>query len=377
MLGFIKGLFKSESDTINEIFINRNSILHNFSLIQKKAWNKKLIPVLKSNAYWHGIAQICEILNDTDCDIIAVDSFPEYQIVRDSTDKSIMLLWELPHSVYKELDFSRVILTIWNIDTLKFLISLNSRLQIQIFLNTGMNREWIQEKDLSIFCEILSQANFLNLYWVMSHLAQWDSIGAEFNNIQVEKFKAMNKTILDFGFTPEIRHLEATAWIISVNNEYFNAARIGLWLYWLSPFADQQSDPYSELEQAISVFSTITAIQEVSSWDFVSYWESWKVESPTKIASVWYWYFEWLPRDYSWNLIFYLKDQEFNQIGKICMNYSSLNIWEYELKIWDRIEIISSEKSKKNNLTQISLNSWISVYELLVRINWWLRRTIS
>ena len=77
------------------ISISSSRIHNNLQILQALQPNHILIPVVKSNAYGHGIKQICQILNtinDINAPLIAVDSYPEYQIVADNTNKNILVL---------------------------------------------------------------------------------------------------------------------------------------------------------------------------------------------------------------------------------------------------------------------------------------------
>ncbi|USN55234.1 MAG: hypothetical protein H6765_01145 [Candidatus Peribacteria bacterium] len=48
--------------------------------------------MLKSNAYGHGINLVSKILSKTQVPYICVDSFPEYQIVRDWAKQQVLIL---------------------------------------------------------------------------------------------------------------------------------------------------------------------------------------------------------------------------------------------------------------------------------------------
>ena len=85
----------SSYQSLNTISISSSRIHNNLKILQALQPNHILIPVVKSNAYGHGIKQICQILNtinDINLPLIAVDSYPEYQIVADNTNKNILVL---------------------------------------------------------------------------------------------------------------------------------------------------------------------------------------------------------------------------------------------------------------------------------------------
>ncbi len=114
-----------------------------------------MIPVLKSNAYGHGLKQLCQILKDSDLPMVAVDSFPEYQVVKKHTDKKVLILGETDVRNYKHFNRKRASFAVYNISTLQGIIDYKKSAKIHIFLNTGMNREGIQIDELDEFLTLL------------------------------------------------------------------------------------------------------------------------------------------------------------------------------------------------------------------------------
>lgn len=88
-------------------------------------------------------------------DLVAVDSYPEYQIVRDGIDSDILIIGEMDYSVYRQLNPNRAVLAVYRVDTLQHLIRLGKQWRIHLFLNTGMNREGIQQDQLDEFLVLL------------------------------------------------------------------------------------------------------------------------------------------------------------------------------------------------------------------------------
>ena len=55
-------LFSRKLDTLNTITISRSAILNNYHQFQSNFPNSQIWPVLKSNAYGHGITEVSSIL---------------------------------------------------------------------------------------------------------------------------------------------------------------------------------------------------------------------------------------------------------------------------------------------------------------------------
>jgi alanine racemase len=126
---------------MNRVVIHKKNILHNYEYLQSLRPQASIFPVLKSNAYGHGLVEMAKIMNDTDAPYLVIDSIPEYFQAREYTKKRFLLLGEtLPHN-YKKLKADRVTFAVYNVLTLEYLLSFRRNFTVHFFLNTGMNRE--------------------------------------------------------------------------------------------------------------------------------------------------------------------------------------------------------------------------------------------
>lgn len=210
MLTWIKKLRQPNISPLNTISISKKKIKNNISVLQKAQPEWSFFPVLKSNAYGHGILPMIKILQGEKFPYIAVDSFPEYQIVHHNSGFNILIMGEtLPHN-YRYFDFKRTTFAVYNLTTIQYLASLKKRISLHLFFNTGMNREGIQIEQLEILLEILKKTPQLKVEGLMSHLHSADG-NPESIQAQINIFKAMTKKIEKAGFYPQWRHIAASA----------------------------------------------------------------------------------------------------------------------------------------------------------------------
>lgn len=155
MMQRLRTLFAPKIQSLNWVELNRQALIANYEYLQSLHPDDVLIPVLKSNAYGHGLREVCHILKKVEPDLVAVDSYPEYQVVRDGLASDVLIIGEMHHSVYRKLDYRRAVLAVYRIDTLQHLIKLNKARRVHIFLNTGMNREGIQQGQLDELLELI------------------------------------------------------------------------------------------------------------------------------------------------------------------------------------------------------------------------------
>lgn len=375
MLQRLKNIRKPKVETLNTITIHKSAIINNVKLIKHIKPHNWIFPVLKSNAYGHWILQMLEILEEEKFPYLIVDSFPEYQIIHNNSKFKILIMWETLPENYRYFDYNRTSVVVYNLSTLNYLITLNKRIKIHLFLNTWMNREWIQEKDLERFLKLLKNNPKISLDWVMSHLYDADSDWENHVNQQIATFKKMYSVITDYGFSPIWRHIWASAWMCYIDDEFFNARRPWLILYWYSPFS-KEDEKLKWLKPALSLNSRVISLQKLSNEDWVSYEHRWIANKDCWSATVPFWYYEWWLRNLSWKLTYYYQWKPIEQIGTICMNLSCC-LADSNMKIWEKIELISNDTNKKNSIVAIAEQANTIPYEILIRLDRWIRRVIS
>jgi len=250
---------------MNVMQISRSAILGNYRYLRELQPSASLFPVVKSNAYGHGLEEIVSLLEQTDAVMIAVDSFPEYQVVHARSSKDILLMSETLPMNYQFFDLRRTHFCVSNIQTLLELARLQKDIKIHIFLNTGMNREGVDETGLLGMLSIFRTNPRLRLEGVCSHFASADEIDGSVMESQIERFKRMYQQITSAGFTPNYRHIGASSGLLKMDDSFFNAFRPGIVLYGINPL--EPSDLYSQkgipLVPAMRITTRITGFQDL------------------------------------------------------------------------------------------------------------------
>lgn len=378
MFQLLRKLFTPNVQPMNKIIISKKNILRNLSYLQSLQSNIQVFPVLKSNAYWHGLKQITKILNKTDVPYLAVDSYPEYIIIKKNSKKQILLLGETLDKNYKKFDYKRVTFCVWNESTIQYLGKLNKKIRIHLFLNTWMNREWIDQDYLDQILELLKQYPRLQVTWILSHLHSADSLSDKSIKDQIQIFKKMYYKIIDSGHTPLRRHIWNSAWILKIEDDFFNSYRPWLALYGYNPLdkQDPKFNLWEKLKPALSIVSRITSIHQLDSWESLSYNSTYTAIEKQKTATIPFGYSEWLPRVASNKLIFKIRENYIRQIWTICMNMCCIQA-DPLTQVGEEIELVSEDPKSKNSLINLAEQSNTIIYEILVKLDKSIRREID
>ena len=96
MLSRLRQVLKPRYETLNTIEITAQTLIANYNFLASLQLGAEIYPVLKSNAYGHGLKEVCQILNKTKAKTVVVDSFPEAQIAYKNFQGQVLILSEMP-----------------------------------------------------------------------------------------------------------------------------------------------------------------------------------------------------------------------------------------------------------------------------------------
>ena len=379
----IKKLYSSISSndykTLNTIEISRSRLLSNYSLFRKNT-SLGIIPVLKANAYGHGISQAAEILNDTDCELIAVDGYFEASKIRDVTKKKILVLGYILPENFHLLDVSKCSFVIQDIEGLKRINDMNKPVNVHIEINTGMNRLGIDPDELGSFLNHIGRYSNINLEGVMTHLADADNeVDSSYSVSQVELFDKSVEQILSLGFNPKYIHIAQTAGSVKISSKYANSMRLGIGLYGLNPLSskDKSYNNLSALKPVLSFTTTIVKKSNLIKGDRVSYNGIFTAPNDMTIGVLPLGYYEGIPRQLSNVGLVKHGDNFLPIVGRVCMNHIMISLEGQDLSVGDKLTVISNDVSDKNSVQQICKDHDLFNYSLVTCLSESTRRVIT
>ncbi len=321
--------------------ISRAALMNNVEVIkQTVSSGSKIMWVLKSNAYGHGLISIAKLLPKDD--MIAVARIKEALELREAGLTNRILLLEGVFNLQdlklvSELQLDCVLHNHYQLD-----LYLSSELPKSIFVwlkvDTGMHRLGIEAKEAIKFlnalkdsCNIKSQIGF------MSHLATADEIDSEKLAFQSSKFRAAYDDLREkYDLVPTLSNSAA----FFQNKElHFHYSRIGLALYGISPFENISARELG-LQPIMKLEAQLIAKHEVSKGEFVGYGKHWLAEKSTVIGVVSIGYGDGYPRNINVGNIVIINGREVSIIGVVCMDMMLVELKDEELdNIGDKVTL--------------------------------------
>ena len=286
-----------------------------------------LMPVIKSDAYGHGLVPVARVLAEAGAQRFAVGTVSEGMALRDAGLRQtiVPLLGALTDVDWQGAVMQGLTPVVGNFDQLERAAAhchAGRTLRVAIKCETGMGRLGFSEAELPQVIDRLRTTQGLEPVMVLSHFSCADVPEQEaYTQDQLRRFTAMSDALR--GVFPEIkRSLCNTAGTIGRPEAHFEICRPGISLYGGNPFTGttwQEKGARLGLEWAMSVSAPIIEVREVSKGRSVSYGRLFTAQNPATVAVVAIGYATAFNRSLSTRTAMLINGRRVPQVGRVCM----------------------------------------------------------
>lgn len=355
--------------------ISKNNLLHNLREFSGKYPHLSFAPVLKSNAYGHGLVEVAEILDKEKIAFFVLDSLYEAIVLRNRNIRSKILIigYTQPENI-RHARLHEVAFTITSIEQLRELAGFAGKpVRIHLKIDTGMHRQGLLPSQLDEAVSIIKANSKIVIEGICSHFADADGPDDAFTRRQIDVWTSVSQRLqMNFSSIKHI-HISASAGTFYSSFTPGNVARLGLSLYGIK--ANPKSD--LRLKPAMQIESLISSVKEIGPNEGIGYNLTYQTPATSRIATVPMGYYEGIDRRLS-NLGFYkVAGVECPIVGRVSMNITSVDVTAVpQVKLGDRVVVLSADPTAANSVENIAKQIKTIPYEILVHIPQSLRREV-
>ncbi|WP_243854552.1 alanine racemase [Canibacter zhoujuaniae] len=282
--------------------VSRSAIAHNVRRVQEVT-GANVIAVLKANGYGHGANIAAEAALAGGARILGVADIEEALALREAgflPDRADILCWL--HGA--DADFTAAVaadieLGVSHVEQLEAVanaaIQLNKTAVLHLKLDTGLSRNGAGPEEWREFFARAAELESTGTVWVRGIFTHLANTSEQADLEQGRVFDAAVALARKSGIEPELLHVAASAASFTRPQLYYNAVRVGVAIYGLSPFADRTSAELG-LRPALKLIAEIVALREVPAGTGVSYGSTYRTEADTVLALVPVGYADGMPR---------------------------------------------------------------------------------
>jgi alanine racemase len=349
--------------------IDLSALCNNLAQVKKRVGDKKIIAVVKANAYGHGTVEIAKhlIQSSRQVAMLAVASLNEAIILRKSGIQSrILILTGCPADRMGEAVSDRLTPTLFDPASLIALSraakSASRETRVHLKVDTGMGRLGILPSQVVGF---LRKAEDLGIVveGIFSHFAEADLSDLSFAKEQAEKLKNIIAVLTKKKIALPFFHLANSSAILHFPEAVMDAVRPGLMLYGYSPLQRKQR---FGLTPIMTVCSRVIAIKTVAAGTSISYGRTFFTKCTTKVATIAIGYADGYPRALSNCGEMIAKGKRVPVIGRVCMDMTMLDVTKVpKLSAGDFVTVMGEEGKEAVWADELAKKANTIPYEIL------------
>ena len=312
--------------------IDLPALRHNLEYA-KRTIGRKVICVIKADAYGHGAIRCGRYLQDHGADMFAVATLPEALELRENGVNLPILILGYTDPIHAEI-LARLSLEQTAVDE-AHAVALNEKareygvkVKVHVAIDTGMSRIGVFAQNnhqaavdaVERICN-LSNIDVTGMY---THFAAADDpTQYEFTSFQYRNYSIIFNGLAERGIRIPNCHVSNSAAILS-NPVHFDSIREGIILYGMYP--NSKPVEYGVLRPVMTLKSRVTQLRDLPAGCTVGYGRTFTAESPIKSAVIGAGYADGYNRRLSNQARVTINGGIYPQIGRICMDASMVNV---------------------------------------------------
>jgi alanine racemase len=356
--------------TVVEVSLAR--LAENFRAIQAAVAPAVVMPIVKANAYGHGLVEVARHLVGLGATSLGVAFLEEAVALRQAGVALPILVMggilgnQIPLFLRHELT-----LTASSIDKLRQIdetareMRVTARVHLKI--DTGMERIGVHYYSARGLLERAAESRRTVVEGIYSHFANADAADLGSARLQLARFHEVIEWYDKQGLAPPVRHIANSGAILQLPESHLDMVRPGILLFGVYPSAEVRRT--IAVRPALSWKSRVVYFKVVTPGHPVSYGSTWQTDHPVRVVTVPVGYGDGYFRALSNVARVVIRGKKYPVVGRVCMDQIMVNIeWDTAYN-GDPVVLLGADGEEA--ITCEDLAEWAGTipYEVLTNIN--------
>lgn len=353
--------------------ISVSAIRHNIKLIRGLlSPGVKLCPVVKANAYGHGIGQVLPVMEEA-ADMLGVAICSEAAGLR-------MLGWQRPLLMFTTagaggvehltgLITHDVTLTLTTPDEVELLSEASEEAgrpaEVHVKIDSGMTRGGVAPEKAPALVAQAREAGFLRLTGLYTHFASAEDSDKAATCGQLRRF--MDAVAACGGRKGLTLHAANSAAAIDLPDTHLDMVRPGMALYGYQPAATLHRQ--LPLEPSLRLTAPIVLIKDILAGAATGYGMTYRFPEPARVALVPVGYADGYFRSFSNAASMRLRGVDCPVRGRVSMDQTIIEITRVpDARVGEHVEIISPDPDAPHSVANLARLAGTVGYEIITRL---------
>jgi alanine racemase len=348
------------------------ALAENFRAIRAAVAPAAVMPIVKANAYGHGLVPVARHLVSLGATSLGVAFLEEAVALREAGVTAPILVMggifgdQIPIFLRHGLT-----LTASSIDKLRQIDEIAGRTgvtaTVHLKIDTGMERIGVHYYSARGLLERAADCRRVRVEGIYSHFANADAEDLTSARLQLARFLEVLEWYDKQGVTPPVRHMANSGAVLQLPESHLDLVRPGILLYGVYPSLEVRKT--IAVRQALSLRSRVVYFKVVTPGHPVSYGSTWQSDHPVRLVTVPVGYGDGYFRALSNVAHVLIRGKKYPVVGRVCMDQIMVNIeWETAYN-GDVVTLLGADGDEL--ITCEDLAEWAGTipYEVLTNLN--------
>ena len=357
-----------------QVEIDLDLLAANYRAIQAHAAPAAVMPILKANAYGHGLVEVARHMQSLGAPYLGVAFLEEGILLREAgVTTPILVLGGIIGNQIPRFLAHDLTLTASSVEKLgqieEAARQMGVRARVHLKIDTGMERIGVHYYSASSLLEASLTGDHFEVEGIFSHFANADAADQSYSRLQLERFNHVLGFYSSRGIShPPLRHMANSAAIAGFRSSHMDMVRAGILLYGVYPSDDTPRTV--EVRPSLSWKSRVVYFKVIQPDHPVSYGSTWRSDHPVRAVTVPVGYGDGYFRSMSGRAEVIIRGKRYPVIGRVCMDQVVVNI-EWDSAYNGDEVILIGEAENGAAITVEELADWAGTipWEILTNVN--------
>ncbi|MEX1247740.1 MAG: alanine racemase [Anaerolineales bacterium] len=355
-----------------QVQVDLDRLTQNYRTIQRHVGEVTVMPILKANAYGHGLVRVGQHMQELGAKALGVAYLEEGILLREAgVATPILVLGGILGSqapLFLQHDLMLTVSSIQKLDQVEeAAAAAGTSARVHLKIDTGMERIGVHYYSAESLLEATLKCKHVLVEGIFSHFANADAEDLSSARLQLERFREVLYFYEQRSLPIPLRHMANSGAILQLREAWFDMVRPGILLYGVYPSSEVRKTV--KVEPALNWTSKVVYFKVVKAGHPVSYGSTWESDHPVRVITIPVGYGDGYFRSMSGKAQVLINGKHYPVVGAICMDQFMVNIEQDSAYNEDEIVLIGGNGGER--ITVEDLADWAGTipYEILTNIN--------
>ncbi|MCD8239449.1 MAG: alanine racemase [Clostridiales bacterium] len=353
-------------------FIDLDRLAANIRNIKKAVGDRKVLAVVKADAYGHGAVETAKVCLFNGAEYLAVANSDEgLSLRKNNIMEPVLILGYTVSGNLRAVIENDITQTVFSYEMAEEIsqaaVSLGKVCRVHIKIDSGMGRLGFLPSEESIE-EIIKISKMKGIFveGIFTHFAEADSADKSYTEVQAKRFKYMCGGLEERGLKL-LKHCANSAAILDLPNLRLDMVRAGIILYGYYPSDEVKKT--IEIKPVMSLKTHISYVKKLKAGSFISYGRTYAVKEDMTVATVPVGYADGYMRAFSNKASVIVKGKAAPVVGRVCMDQFMIDISRIPgVEMGDEVILLGEDKGLSIDADMLAELGGTISYEILCAV---------